>query len=60
MAAEGVDGSGARHHLTPMPGPLGDEMLFSGFHRNALVIENECVAALNNDHVFVVIVSVRG
>ena len=59
MAAEGMDRSSARYRLTPMPGPLRNEILFSGFHWNALIPENERVAALNNQHILVVDVRVR-
>lgn len=49
MAAEGVNGSRPGDRLTPMPGPLWNEILFSGIHRHALVAENECVAALTTN-----------
>jgi hypothetical protein len=54
-----MDGPGTGNGLATMPGPLRNEILFSGSDWYALVINYERVAALNDDHVFVVFMRVR-
>ena len=50
-----MDRSRTGDGLTPVPGPLRNKMLFSGSDWNALVIDSQRIAALQNDEVFVVL-----
>ena len=58
-APKGMDGSGTGDGLAPMPGPLRNEILFSGSHWNALAIDNQSIAALYDDKVFVLVMHMR-
>jgi hypothetical protein len=51
-----MDGSCTGDGLTAVPGPFGNEMLFSGSDRKALTVNNHRIAALENDEVFVIVV----
>src|SRR5580704_1530371 len=57
--AESVDGPGARYHFTAVPEPLGNKIFLPGIDWNASAINNKGVAALDHDHVFVILVHVR-
>ncbi len=56
---EGVNGPGASDRFTAMPESLWYEIFLSGFDGDAFVINDEGVAALYHDHVFVVIMHMR-
>ena len=55
LAPEGMNCSGTGDGRTPVPGPFRNEILFSGSDWNALAIDNQCITALQNDEVFVVL-----
>jgi hypothetical protein len=57
---EGMDGSRTGEDLTAVPSPLWDEILLSGADWNALAIDNQRIAALCNDKVFVKIMHMWG
>jgi hypothetical protein len=57
-SAERVNGPGVSHWFTPMREPLRDEILLTGSDWNAFVINNQGVAALHDDHVFVEVMHV--
>jgi len=54
-----MNGARTGKGLTPVPSPLRDEVLLSGADWNALSIDNQRVAALYNDKVFVIIMHMR-
>jgi hypothetical protein len=53
------DGSGLRQNFPAVPYAAGDEVLLSSRQWNPLSVNDQGVAALNHDHVFIVIVDVR-
>ena len=55
-----MDGSCTGDGLTTVPSPLRDEVLLSGTDWNALGIDNQRIAALYNDKVFVKVMDMRG
>jgi hypothetical protein len=57
-SAERVNGPGASHWFARMRELLRDEILLTGSDWNALVINNQGVAALHDDHVFVEVMHV--
>src|SRR5271165_6720648 len=58
VAAKGVYGPGPGHNFAAMRHSPRDEVFVSGAERNALPIDNQCVASLHHDHVFVEFVRV--
>jgi hypothetical protein len=54
-ATEGVDGPGASDNLASMRESLGNEIFLSGFDGDAAATDNQGVAALHHNHVFVVL-----
>jgi hypothetical protein len=58
-APEGMNGSSTGNGLTPMPDPLRNEILLTGSDGNALAIDNQRIAALHNDKVFIVVMQMR-
>jgi len=58
MAAEGVDRSRASDYLAGVFDAARDEMLLSGFHGDALAVDDQRVAALHYDHVLIEVVDV--
>lgn len=60
MAAERVDRSGPRQNFATGGYASRDEVFLPGPHWNPISVEDQRVAALNNYHVFVVIVDVLG
>ncbi len=59
MAAKCVDRSGPGKNFAAVLDAAWNEIFFSGLHRNPLPIDDQGIAALHNDHVFVVIVDMR-
>jgi len=59
MLGEGVNRSGAGYNVTAVVDTTSDEIFLSSPQRNALAIDDQGVAALNDDHVFVVVVNMR-
>src|ERR1017187_8174343 len=64
VAAKRVDGSRSRFNLTAMPHPAGDEAFLSRADRGSLIaavrrINDQCVAPLHHNHVFVELVHMR-
>jgi len=57
MAAEGMDRSGSSFDFAAMWYTLRNEVFFSRPYGNPLSIDDERIAALHNDHVFVVVVN---
>ena len=60
LAAEGMNRSGSGDNLATMPESARDEVFFSGPERNAFVVKNQGIAALDDYHVLVVVVDVWG
>jgi hypothetical protein len=58
-AAEGVNGASTGCGFASMQHTLGDEIFLSGFYWNVLAIDDQVVAALNDQHVFVEVVDMR-
>ena len=58
MAAEGVDRPCSSKHFAAVWHAARDEMLLSGFHGNALAVDDQRVAALHYDHVLIEVVDV--
>jgi len=58
MAAKCVDRSGSSLHFATVLDASRDDVFFPGPDRNSLAIDDQGIAALHNDHVFVVIVGV--
>lgn len=56
MAPECMDGSSTRYNFTTVRYAARDEVFFSGFQGNPVSVEDQRVATLHNDHIFVVIV----
>jgi len=56
MPPEGVDRSGASHDFTAVANASRDEVFLSSIYGNPLSIDDQGIAALYNDHVFVVFV----
>ena len=56
MASKGVDRSSASHDFTAVPHALRDEVFLSSIYGTPLSIDDQRIAALYNDHVFVVFV----
>jgi len=52
-SAEGVDSPYARHEFSAVAEPLGDEIFLTGTDWNALAVDNQGIAALHDEHVFV-------
>jgi hypothetical protein len=59
MPGKGVNCPGSGDNFTGVMDAAGDEILFSPSQWNALAIDEQGVTALNDDHVFVVIVNMR-
>src|SRR6266498_5464332 len=59
VAAKCVDGSGLSQNFATMQYAPRDEVLLSGLQRNPLPVNDQGIAALDHDHVFVVVVGVR-
>jgi len=59
MSGEGVNCSGASNNFTAVMDTTSDEIFLSSRQWNALAIDNQGVAALSDDHVFVVVVNMR-
>src|SRR5207245_141613 len=55
-----MNGPGASDDLATMPQSARNEVFFPGFHRNASVTKDKRIAALDDHHVLVVVVHVRG
>ena len=58
VAAKCVDSSGPGNHFATVRYAARDEVFLAGPHWNPLPIDDQGIAALDNDHVFVVIVGV--
>jgi len=56
MASECVDRSGPSHNLTTVRDAPWDDVFLPSLYLNALPVDDQRVATLNNYHVFVVIV----
>jgi hypothetical protein len=54
-----VDGAGAGEGFAAVPLAFGDEVLFASVNGNTPPIDDEGVAALDDEHVFVEVVNVR-
>jgi len=59
MAAEGMDRSGAGQDFAAVRHAAGDEILLAGFQGNPFAVDDQRVAALHHDHVFVEVVDMR-
>jgi hypothetical protein len=60
MSAKGMDRSGAGNYFATVKHSSGNEVFTSRLHRNLFPVDDQGVAALDNDHVFVVVVCVFG
>lgn len=58
LTAESMNGPCTSDDLAPMPESARDEVFFSGVDGNASVTKNQGIAALDDQHVLVVIVHV--
>ena len=58
VATECVDRSGSSQDFATMHDTARNEVFFPSPHRDSLAIDDYCIAALHDDHVFVVIVGV--
>ena len=59
VAAEDMYSSGSSNNLAAVRHSPRDEIFVSGVQRNAPPIDNQGVASLHHDHVFVVVMSMR-
>jgi hypothetical protein len=60
VAAEGMDSSSPSNHFATVRHSPRDEIFVSDVQRNAPPIDNQGVASLHYDYVFVVVMSMRG
>ena len=58
MPAEGMNRPRSRNDFAAVGDAAGDELLLSGFYGNAFAVDDERVAALHDNHVFVEVVDV--
>src|ERR1035438_324461 len=58
MAAKCVDRSGSSHNFATVLDATRNEVFFPSPHRNSLAIDDQGIAALHDDHVFIVTVGV--
>src|SRR5712691_4497314 len=58
-APEGVNGASASHWFTTVPEPFRDEIFLASFSWNALPFNDEGIAALDDYHVFIVVMHMR-
>ena len=56
MASEGVNRSGPSHNFTTVPLTLRDEVFLSSHYGSPRPVDDQRVAALDNDHVLVICV----
>src|ERR1700733_606600 len=60
MAPKCMDGSSTGFNFTTVRYSARDEVFFSGFQGNPVSVEDQRVATLHNDHIFIVIVDMLG
>jgi hypothetical protein len=60
VAAKCVNRPCASEDFTAVRNTARNKVLFPGPHRNPFSIDDQCVAALNHNHVFIIIVGMRG
>ena len=59
MAAKCMNRSRAGKNFSAMLNAARNKILLTGLHRNSLLIDDQGIATLHNEHVFVVIVYMR-
>src|SRR5579864_430431 len=60
VPAKCVDGSGASFHFTAVQHTARNKTLLSSPHGDPLIADDQCVAALDHNHVFVELMHMRG
>ena len=60
MAAKRVDGPGSGQDFAAMEHAPRNQVLLSGWHGDTLSLNDQRVAALDDDHILVVVVDMRG